>query len=110
VDSNGALASFSNWGKKSVKVGAPGVKILSTVPGNKYQDTIIDMGGMKATWDGTSMAAPYVSGNAAVIWSMDKTQTWEQVRDKLLANAVPLDSLKGKVATDGRIDLSKLGR
>jgi subtilisin family serine protease len=110
VDSRERLASFSNWGKKSVKLGAPGVKVLSTVPGNRYQDTIIDMGGIKATWDGTSMAAPFVAGSAAVIWSQNKTQTWQEVKAKLLASTLAIDSLRGKVATDGRIDLKKLGR
>jgi len=110
IDSKGALAEFSNWGHKSVKVGAPGVKILSTVPHNKYQDTIIDLGSIKATWDGTSMAAPFVSGAAAVIWSQSPKQSWQDVKGKLLANAVPLDSLKDKVATGGRVDLAKIAK
>ena len=110
IDSKGALAEFSNWGHKTVKVGAPGVKILSTVPHNKYQDTIIDLGSIKATWDGTSMAAPFVAGAAAVIWSQSPKQSWQDVKGKLLTNAAPLDSLKDKVATGGRVDLAKIGQ
>ena len=49
-------AGFSNWGKNEVDVFAPGVDILSTVPGNKYERD-----------SGTSMAAPVVSGLAALI-------------------------------------------
>ncbi|HWH51038.1 MAG TPA: S8 family peptidase [Gemmatimonadaceae bacterium] len=49
-------ASFSNWGKNEVDVFAPGVDILSTVPGNQYERD-----------SGTSMAAPVVSGLAALI-------------------------------------------
>ena len=49
-------ATFSNYGKNEVDVFAPGVDILSTVPGNKYERE-----------SGTSMAAPVVSGLAALI-------------------------------------------
>jgi subtilisin family serine protease len=49
-------APFSNWGKNEVDVFAPGVDILSTVPGNQYERD-----------SGTSMAAPVVSGLAALI-------------------------------------------
>src|SRR5690606_5331287 len=63
IDVNGALGSFSNWGARGVDIAAPGVKVFSTTVGNKYSDTVIDIPGMiTATWDGTSMAAPHVSG------------------------------------------------
>lgn len=55
---NELLASFSNYGKKSVDVFAPGVKINSTVPESKYKEE-----------QGTSMAAPVVAGLAAMIRS-----------------------------------------
>ena len=51
-------ASFSNYGKKSVDVFAPGVDIYSTVPGNKYKNE-----------NGTSMACPATAGAAAVLKS-----------------------------------------
>nr|WP_121270855.1 S8 family peptidase [Pedobacter schmidteae] len=54
----GLKASFSNYGKYSVDVFAPGFMIKSTVPGSKYEE-----------FDGTSMAAPVVSGLAALILS-----------------------------------------
>ena len=59
-DSNGELASFSNWDYRKFanaeyEICAPGVSIFSTLPGNKY-----------ATWSGTSMAAPVVSAVAAI--------------------------------------------
>jgi subtilisin family serine protease len=49
-----ALASFSNYGAASVHLGAPGVQVLSTIPGATY-----------AYFSGTSMATPHVSGAAA---------------------------------------------
>jgi subtilisin family serine protease len=51
-------ATFSNYGKNTVDVFAPGVDIYSTVPFSKY-----------AKYSGTSMACPVVAGVAAVIWS-----------------------------------------
>lgn len=51
-------ADFSNYGKKTVDVFAPGVDINSTVPGSKYEEN-----------DGTSMASPVVAGLAALIRS-----------------------------------------
>ena len=48
-------APFSNYGKAQVDVFAPGVDILSTVPGGGYERE-----------SGTSMAAPVVSGLAAM--------------------------------------------
>lgn len=105
IDEDLKLASFSNWGKKSCKIGAPGVRVLSTVPGNRYQDTVVDIGFIKATWDGTSMATPYVAGAAAAIWSQDINQTASVVRERVLEMAVKISALQGKVSTDGRLDL-----
>jgi subtilisin family serine protease len=108
LDSNNELAAFSNWGKNSIKLGAPGVKILSTVPGDRYQDTVIDFGSIKATWDGTSMATPFVAGALATLWSKDTSQTAQSVKAKLLGMVAETASVSGKVATGGRLDLHNL--
>ncbi|HEX2190500.1 MAG TPA: S8 family peptidase, partial [Longimicrobiaceae bacterium] len=69
-------ANFSNYSRTRVDVFAPGVSILSTVPGNDYQRN-----------QGTSMAAPVVSGLAALILSYYPELTAVQVRDIILETA-----------------------
>jgi subtilisin family serine protease len=65
-----AVATFSNYGKNRVDVLAPGVKIYSTLPGGNHY-------GFK---EGTSMAAPVVSGVAALIRSYYPNLTAQQVK------------------------------
>lgn len=108
IDSSNQLAEFSNWGKTSIKLGAPGVKIMSTVPGDRYQDTVVDLGTIKATWDGTSMATPFVAGALAVIWSQDISQSAERVKERLLSLVASTEAIVGKVGTDGRLDLHEI--
>jgi subtilisin family serine protease len=64
------VAEFSNYGKNNVNVFAPGVKIYSTLPG----------GNTYGNQQGTSMAAPVVSGLAAVIRSYFPSLTAKQVK------------------------------
>lgn len=64
------IASFSNYGRQSVDVFAPGHEIYSTVPGNKY--------GVNS---GTSMAAPMVSGLAALLFSYFPDLTGKDVKE-----------------------------
>jgi cell wall-associated protease len=73
-------ASFSNYGKHNVDVFAPGFMINSTVPDSKYEE-----------FDGTSMAAPVVSGMAAVILSRYPQLTAKQVKEIIVKSVVKVD-------------------
>ena len=74
-------APFSNYGDETVDVFAPGRAIYSTVPGNKYEQN-----------DGTSMAAPMVSGVAALIMAYYPTLTPQQVRQIILETAISYEN------------------
>jgi subtilisin family serine protease len=72
IDENIYKASFSQWNDKVTLV-APGVEVWSTLP---LSGTCEYCDGRSAygTMDGTSMATPYVSGIAALLWSSDPTR------------------------------------
>jgi subtilisin family serine protease len=93
TDHNDKKASFSNFGLKSVDLGAPGVNILSTTPNNTY-----------SSFNGTSMATPHVAGVAALIMAEDPTLTGSQVKQKILASVDPVADLAGKTVTGGRLN------
>ncbi len=92
-DRRDRLAGFSNYGASRVHVAAPGVDIVSTVPGS-------DWGYM----DGTSMASPYVAGAAALIRSVAPTVSPAGIRQALMESSTPVGALTGLVASGGRID------
>jgi cell wall-associated protease len=93
-------ASFSNYGKKEVNVFAPGTRIYSTLPGgNKYGNL-----------DGTSMAAPVVTGVAALIMEYFPNLTAAEVKYCIEKSAyMPVAKAK-KPGTEGEmVPLSELG-
>ena len=93
TDSNDALATFSNYGATSVDLAAPGVSILSTLPGNTY-----------GSYSGTSMATPHVAGTAALIKSEYPTADDAEMKTRLLESVDQKVSLVGKTATGGRLN------
>jgi subtilisin family serine protease len=108
IDERGGLGSFSNWGAKSVDLGAPGVKVFSTIPGNRYQDTIGNFLGQVITWDGTSMATPHVAGAAALYWSAHPDKTWQQVKAAVLAGVKKSSTLGSKTVSGGQLDAANM--
>ena len=108
LDANDAFGSFSNWGKNTVHIGAPGVKVYSTTVGSEYSDIVIDKFGFHATWDGTSMACPHVAGAAALYWSAHPEKTWKDVKTALLASAKKIPAATGKLVSEGKLDVNAL--
>ncbi|WP_409478661.1 S8 family serine peptidase [Pseudobdellovibrio sp. HCB154] len=92
IDNRGAKADFSNYGKKTVHLGAPGVNVMSTT------------GGSYKSFSGTSMATPHVAGVAALLWANEPNLTAAQVKERLIATVRPLASMKGKTRTGGMVD------
>lgn len=92
-----SLANFANRGLSSVDLCAPGYGIYSTLPGGQY-----------GYLNGTSMAAPFVTGALALLQSLQPTMSWEAQRQRLLRSVRPLPSLRGICATEGRLDLLAL--
>ncbi|MCM1567226.1 MAG: S8 family serine peptidase [Dehalobacter sp.] len=95
INNTGNLASFSSYGT-NVDVAAPGVGILSTLPDGNY-----------GYISGTSAAAPYVSGIAALIESAYPGLTPAQVNACIKNSVVALDSLTGKVTAGGIVNADK---
>jgi len=88
-------AFFSNYGAQSVHLGAPGVDILSTIRNNAY-----------GFMSGTSMAAPHVSGAAALVLSQCLLDT-AQLKATLLGSTDQIPSMAATTITGGRLNVSR---
>ena len=92
---NGHLDESSNYGQINVDLAAPGTYILSTVPADTY-----------AYMTGTSMAAPMVTGAAALLYSGRPDLSLSDVKTALLSTVHKLAPLKGKTASSGMLDVA----
>ncbi len=91
------LASFSNFGEKTVDLAAPGVNIVSTY-----------LNGNTTSMDGTSMACPMVAGAMALLVSIDPTVSPVEARQLLLGSVDKLPAFNGKVVSGGRLNVHAL--
>jgi len=100
ITSSGAKSTFSNYGKTSVDIGAPGSGIWSTTAYNTY-----------SSYNGTSMATPHVTGAAALYASVHPSASASQIRDALVSKDVDTNSLSltgpTPVASSGRLNVAK---
>jgi uncharacterized repeat protein (TIGR01451 family) len=96
IDNRDGIASFSNYGATSVHLGAPGVSVLSTIPGNAY-----------AYLNGTSMASPHVAGVAALVLASAPGLTTAQLKSAILNNTDPISQLAGRTVTGGRLNAAR---
>jgi subtilisin family serine protease len=92
----GALSSFANWGRKSVDVAALGENIYSTYLAGSFK-----------MMSGTSMATPMVAATAALLRLKQPTWSTSLVKDKILTTVDISSGLKGKIVSDGILNMLK---
>lgn len=97
TDGNDSLAVFedskaSNYGRRTVHLGAPGKNILSTYTTPGY-----------STLSGTSMAAPHVTGVIALLKSQHPGWDWIALKNKVLSSGTPVSSLAKTTITGRRL-------
>ncbi|MCE2863784.1 MAG: S8 family serine peptidase, partial [Opitutaceae bacterium] len=95
LDRSDKLADFSSYGANRVHLGAPGVAIYST---GRSSDSAYSSG------SGTSAAAPHVAGVAALVLSRSPGLPLAELRQRILAGAVPVAALRGKTVTGARLN------
>jgi len=109
-DAGDNLSAVSNYGKNRVDIAAPGECVFSTTPLGFFQErgkvscgsTVITAN--YAFLSGTSMAAPHVSGAVGLLLAQDPLLTPEEIRAIIVSTADPVDGLKGRVASSGRLN------
>ncbi|MBU6375299.1 MAG: S8 family serine peptidase [Bdellovibrionales bacterium] len=92
IDNQGGLADFSNYGKKTVHIAAPGVNVVSSTKGSAYRSL-----------SGTSMACPHVSGVAALLLSINPSMSYSDLKERIIKTSQPLVSVRRKVASGGMV-------
>lgn len=97
TDQSDSLTWFSNYGYSSVDIAAPGENIFSTTIGssNAYE-----------FGNGTSFAAPFVSGTAGMLYSKFPSYSAEDVIEKIVSTGDPIASLSATITSGKRLNLS----
>jgi subtilisin family serine protease len=100
--SNGTMSSFSQWGLNSVDIGAPGSSIMSTVPKSSKGKLVAGY----ASYSGTSMATPHVTGAVALWASRNPGATAAQTINAIYTAGTATTSMQGKTTTGKRLNAS----
>jgi hypothetical protein len=95
--SSDTRSSFSNYGATTVDLAAPGSSIYSTVPGSSY-----------ATYSGTSMATPHVSGAVALLKSIAPDMSAAEIKTRLLETVDPVAAFASNTLSGGRLNVAQL--
>lgn len=101
------MADFSNYGKNSVDLVAPGVDIYMAGSGDAPDETgatSVEPDSDYDTASGTSFAAPYVAGVAGLLKAAFPESTATEIKTRLLDSVVKLSPYADKVATGGRLN------
>jgi subtilisin family serine protease len=101
TDRQDGLASFSNYGRQKVHLGAPGVAIFSCWAGSDTDYNSIP---------GTSMACPHVAGAAALVKARFPSADAAEMKQRILSTVDPVNSLTGKTVTGGRLNVDRAVR
>ena len=106
LQADGNLHISSNYSNNHVDLAAPGARILSTIDTASFNAGYASgkMSSPYAYMTGTSMAAPYVVGTAALLYSDFPGITLSQVRQSILSGVKILPELEGKVSTGGMLN------
>jgi len=94
VNNNDRKPKSSNFGPRTVELGAPSVNILSTFIDNEYRYL-----------DGTSMATAQVTGAVALTMSRRPDMPWRNVRERVVLTARPINALNGRVISNGVLNI-----